>query len=230
MKAFRKFTPDELEFVDQFKIGELVAEEGSTVLTEGSNSPHLYTVLAGWGFRYKTLDDGRRQILNFVFPGELIGLQSAVMNTMEHSVDALSGMLLCVFQRERIWELFREFPSLAFDFTWLAAREESLIDEHLLSVGRRSAVERVAYFFLHLYDRAEAVGLTNRAGMPIPFTQQHIADALGLSLVHTNKTLRKLDQMKLLSWDRKIVTIKQRTALEQLAKFSDTKQFVRPLI
>ncbi|MGE3643768.1 MAG: Crp/Fnr family transcriptional regulator, partial [Beijerinckiaceae bacterium] len=228
--VFRKFTNEELEFVAQLKSGELVAEKGSTILTEGANSAHVYTILAGWGFRYKTLEDGRRQILNFVLPGEFIGLQAAVMNKMDHSVEALSDMLLCVFQRERIWELFKYSPSLSFDVTWLAAREERLVDEHLLNVGRRSAAERMAFLFLHLYDRAEAVGLTTKRGMQIPFTQQHIADALGLSLVHTNKTLRKLQRANLLAWDNKLVTIRQREALEVLAKSGGPTNQVRPLI
>ena len=68
---FRKFCPKELEFITRFKTGELSVDPGATILVEGSHSAHLFTVLSGWGFRYKTLEDGRRQILNFVMPGDL---------------------------------------------------------------------------------------------------------------------------------------------------------------
>ena len=96
----------------------------STVLVEGNHSAHLYTVLSGWGFRYKLLPDGRRQILNFVMPGDLIGLQGSLMGEMQHSVEALSPMLLCVFERDNLFELYRNHPGLAFDITWIASREE----------------------------------------------------------------------------------------------------------
>src|SRR5262245_38604794 len=73
--GFRRFTADELRFVANFKRGELVAEQGATILAEGTHSAQLFTLLSGWAFRFKTLEDGRRQILNYVLPGDLIGLQ-----------------------------------------------------------------------------------------------------------------------------------------------------------
>jgi CRP-like cAMP-binding protein len=152
--------PDELAFVKSFKVDELRVDPGTSFLREGSQSEHLYTVLSGWAFRYKMLDDGRRQILNYALPADIVGLQGAVMREMEHSVEALTPLTLCVFPRVKLWELYGHFPSLAFDMTWLAAREEQLIDENLVSLGRRTALERIAYLLLHLYTRAEEAGLT----------------------------------------------------------------------
>ena len=139
MPSFRPFTSEELKFVSSFKSGELVAETGSSILMEGAHSAHLYTVLSGWAFRYKTLVDGRRQILNYLLPGDLVGLQGSVIGEMDHSVEALSPLVLCVFQRDRLDELFRNHPGLGFDVTWLAAREERMLDEHLLSLGVAAA-------------------------------------------------------------------------------------------
>ena len=73
----------------------------------------------------------------------------------EHSVEALTPLTLCVFPRSKLYELYSEFPTLAFDITWLAAREEQLIDEHLVSLGRRSAKERTAFLLLNLFERAK---------------------------------------------------------------------------
>ena len=84
MPHFRDFTPPELDFVSRFKTGELSVEGGAVILMEGSHSAHLFTVLEGWGFRYKTLEDGRRQILNYLMPGDLVGLQGTVMGEMQH--------------------------------------------------------------------------------------------------------------------------------------------------
>nr|WP_245419673.1 Crp/Fnr family transcriptional regulator [Phyllobacterium salinisoli] len=196
---FRDLEDTERAFISTFKIGEMTVRSGATILMEGSASPHLYTVLSGWGFRYKMLDDGRRQILNFVFAGDLIGLQGSLMEEMQHSIEALSTFTLCVFQKDGLPKLFGNLPRLAFDVTWLAAREEIMLDEHLLSVGQRSALERAAYLIAFLYQRAKAVRMLNGQNV-IPVTQQHIADSLGLSLVHTNKTLKKLADRKALSW------------------------------
>jgi hypothetical protein len=111
---------------------------------EGAPADSLMTVLSGWGFRYKSLPDGRRQILNFVMPGDLLGLQSTLLREIHHSAEALTEVRLCLFQRERLWLLYHEHPSLALDVTWLAARQELMLDENLTSVGRRSARERGA--------------------------------------------------------------------------------------
>ena len=94
--CLREFSPEELEFVKRFKIDELHVEPGASFLTEGTRSEHLYTILEGWAFRYKVLDDGRRQILNFALPADMVGLQGAVMEEMEHSVEALTPLTLCI--------------------------------------------------------------------------------------------------------------------------------------
>ena len=77
---------------------------------------------------------------------------------MQHSVEALTDMMLCVFPREKLWDLYTDYPTLAFDVTWLAAREEQILDEHLLSVGRRTAIERIAYLLLHLFGAPRRSG------------------------------------------------------------------------
>jgi CRP-like cAMP-binding protein len=138
--SLREFSAEELAFVKSFKVDELRVETGASFLRQGTRSEYLYTVLNGWAFRYKMLDDGRRQILNYALPADMLGLQGALMNEMEHSVEALTPLVLCVFPRGKLWDLYRRLPSLAFDITWLAAREEQLIDEHLVSLGRRRSM------------------------------------------------------------------------------------------
>jgi CRP/FNR family transcriptional regulator len=230
IKAFRKFEKDELEFVSGFKTGELSVEPGATIVAEGSQSAHLYTVLSGWGFRYKLLEDGRRQILNYVLPGDFVGLQTSLLNEMQHSVEALSRMLLCVFQRERVWELFECKPSLAFDLTWMAAREEQILDEHLLSVGQRSAEERAAYLLLFLFARAEARGMTKGSRIAFPFTQPHIADTLGLSLVHTNRILNRLARRKMIAIKKRELEVLNRKGLAEIAQWEPDIEGARPFI
>ena len=186
-------TADELVFIQDFKKREVSVAAGGSILREKSHSDELYTLRSGWAFRYRTFEDGRRQILNFLLPGDFIGLQAEIAGLSPYGVEALTESRLCVFPRERLWDLYQQFPRLAYDLTWLSSREELIVDENLLSAGRRSAIERVAMLLVHLYKRAINIGEGSKeAGVIFPLNQQHIADALGLSLVHTNKTLRRL--------------------------------------
>lgn len=230
LPCLRAFTASELEFVKQFKIDELHVDAGASFLHEGARAEHLYTVLSGWAFRYKMLDDGRRQILNFALPADMVGLQGTVMNEMEHSVEALTPLVLCVFPRAKLWDLYSKFPSLAFDITWLAAREEQLIDENLVNLGRRSALERTAYLLQHLYVRAEEAGLVKNGTIQFPFTQQHLADTLGMSLVHTNKTLKRLLASKAIRWKDRVFEMIDRTALTEIAGDEVAPRQGRPFI
>ncbi len=230
MSQFRAFTPEELKFVSGFKRGELVAETGATILSEGAHSAQLFTLLSGWAFRFKTLEDGRRQILNYVLPGDLVGLQGSVIGAMDHSVEALSPVVLCLFQRDGLSELFKKQPGLSFDVTWLAAREERMLDEHLLSIGRRNATERAAYLVAFLHQRASAVGVTDNKQLLIPITQQHVADTLGLSIVHTNKTLRKLAERKLIRWHDRACEVLDVKGLMDIAGWEGLPERRRPLI
>ncbi|MCB1503375.1 MAG: Crp/Fnr family transcriptional regulator [Hyphomicrobiaceae bacterium] len=229
-KCFRPLEESELRFLNKFKTGELVTEAGAAILLEGSNSPHLYTVLSGWAFRYKTLPDGRRQILNFALPGDFLGLQSSLFSEMQHSVESLTQMVLCVFPRERLWELYSEYPALAFDLTWLVAQSERVLDESLLSVGRRSALERIAFILLYLHNRAYVLGLTQGKRMKAPFTQQHIADALGLSLVHTNKTLKVLADRKCIRWKDGVLELLDDAKLMEIAGYNEPRDRLLPIL
>jgi CRP-like cAMP-binding protein len=214
----RDFAQGELDFVRTFKSGELSASAGTSVLLQGTTSPHLFTLLSGWAFRYKTLADGRRQILNFALPSDLLGLQASIGNELQHSVEALTDVVLCVFHTEQLWELYQKHPTLAFDVTWIASREEQILDENLLSVGRRSAIERTAFLLLHLFLRAEQAGLCKGDTIQFPFTQQHVADTLGMSLVHTNKTLKRLAASKTMRWKERKFELLDRQGLADIAR------------
>ena len=228
--AFRELSQTELAFMHRFKRGELVVDPGATILLEDSASPHIYTILEGWAFRHKQIEDGRRQVLNFALPGDLLGLQIAVMNDMQHTVSALTRTRLCVFQRDKVWSVFADHPALGFAMTWIAAHEEQLLDGHLLSVGQRNALERVAYLVLHLYERAATVGYAGDDLLQAPFGQAHFADALGITTVHLSRTLRRLRERELLLWRDDMITILNRPELERIAAYEYVEGERRPLI
>ena len=231
--AFSPLSVAQLSYIEAMRSDRIGYSAGSQFKPENQHVEALYTLYSGWAFRFKTLSDGRRQILNFLLPGDLIGLQEQFSDGPSHGVDAITDVTLCVFPREKLWALYRDHSSLAYSVTWLAAREESNVDENLLSTGRRNASERIAALLLHLHRRATRLGLADLAdngSIAFPLTQSHIADALGLSLIHTNRSLRKLHLAGLHHIEAGRLTILNPKALERLSEYYEQPTRQVPLI
>lgn len=217
--------------MQRFKVGELKIDAGTQLLMEGHNSPQLFTALSGMGLRYKTLEDGDRQVVNFIFPGDFIGMQAGILGEMKHSVEATTDMTLCVFDRKEIWQIYRTEPERAFSLTWLAAIEEHFLGEALTTVGQRTAQERIAWALLRIYRRLSALDLRTGKSVPLPYRQRDIADAVGLSLVHTNKTLARLREQQLASWvDSQLIISDQRRLAKVAGMDPEADIAKRPLI
>ncbi|WP_236574122.1 Crp/Fnr family transcriptional regulator [Hydrogenophaga sp. PBL-H3] len=232
LALFVEHAPQELELVQSLKRRAVRLEANESLIQEGQTDAPLYTLLQGWAFRYKTLSDGRRQILSFLLAGDFIGVQQKMGDAAAHGVDTLTSASFCVFQRDALWEIHRRSPTMGFNVTWLTAHEESLVDDTLLSVGRRSAEERIASTLILLFKRAAALQEDKGVGGVVwPLTQQHIADALGLSLVHTNKTLRKLEKRGLHQIKDGRLFLRDVKALARLADlYGDGHPPQRPLV
>lgn len=228
--AFSGNSEAEIDFIQGFKERELRVAAGDAIVREGESGGELYTLLSGWAFRYRSLSDGRRQIFNFLLPGDFVGLQDQLGSASSHGVEALTEVKLCVFSRPRLWDLYRAHPALGFDLTWLCAHEELIVDENLLSVGRRSATERIAMLLTQLYKRADSIGLCDEEGVLLPLTQQHFADALGLSLVHVNKTLKRLRDLGFYTLVRGRLKLVNPAGIAHLADYYALPLRGRPLI
>jgi CRP-like cAMP-binding protein len=227
---FKPVSQTELAVINDIKREHLSLPAGSEIISAGQHGADVYTLYAGWAFRFKSLPDGRRQILNFLLPGDLIGLQAGMFDAAQHGTEALTNVELCLLPRRKVWDLFGRMPGLAFDVTWLGAREESHVDENLLSAGQRSAAERIAALIVILYKRAEALALVKDRTFVFPLSQQHVADALGLSLVHTNKTLARLRRMGMFTQVNGSLTLTNPQVLERVAQHFEQELPRRPLI
>lgn len=225
--AFQPIKPEELAVIDELKQSEIDFDAGTDLIREGDSDSGLFTLLTGWAYRYKTLHDGRRQILNVLLPGDFIGLQQKMDAVASHGVRSLTPVRVCSFRRDAVWALHRDVPSLGYDVTWLAAHGERLVDDNLLNVGQRGALERAAALLLVLHARAAPFdpGDVQQDGIVFPLTQQHLADAMGLSLIHTHRTLRKLQQLGLVEWRAS----QQRLRLPDLQKLAAVARIRWPL-
>lgn len=230
-RAFTPVEPGVLDFIEGFRASTLSVPAGGALVHENQANSRMFTLYSGWAFRYKTLSDGRRQILNFLLPGDLVGLQQEFGDLSAHGVEAVTDCALCVFQNDSLWSVFREHPRLGYDITWLAAHEEGHVDDNLLTAGRRNATERLAMLLMHLYRRLERVDLVEADGSVVfPINQQHMADALGLSLVHTNKSLRRLAQLGLHELANGRLRLLNPHALERIAEYYDRPPRLLPLL
>ncbi|MFJ5369196.1 Crp/Fnr family transcriptional regulator [Bosea sp. CER48] len=228
--AFKDKTDDEIRFIQAMKLDHRPLPAGADIIHPGQEDAELYTLYSGWAFRYKSLPDGRRQILNFLLPGDLVGMQASLLSAAEHGIEALTDVELCVFPRRRIWDLFVKMPSLAYELAWLSSREEGLVDDNLMSVGQRNAGERIAALIISLYHRADALGLVTNDSFAFPLSQQQLADALGLSLVHTSKTWSRLRKAGLFSLSGGRLTLLNPRLTAHMASVFDQSSALRPLI
>lgn len=192
---------------------------GDELIVEGEPISRVFIVTEGWAIRHRDLSDGRRQIVNFVLPGDFVGVQSLLFAQSDHSVSALTKVKAAHFEPDRIIELFARFPRLAAALSWCTTREESIIAERVASIGRRSAYERMAHLFLELLYRLRTVRAAAGKTFEMPVTQEVLADVLGLSIVHVNRTLRRLRQERLIEMDGGRIVIPDVAALEKTADF-----------
>ena len=228
--GLRPLDAAQIEWMQAFKQGELRIERGTDVLVQGLRSAHIYTVLDGVLMRYKLLEDGRRQIVNFMFPGDLVGLQAAMGEPLSHSVEAVTPATLCIFPRDRFPEFIGSNADLAFDVVWLAAKEEQALEDHMVALGQRTASERIAYLAVYLVQRAMETGMARGTTVPLTITQTQIADMLGLSLVHTNRTLQTLRSANLIGWTLTEIHVADLDAARDFARCDPPATGKRPYL
>jgi CRP-like cAMP-binding protein len=181
-------------------------KRGTEFAPEGTTSRTAFIVQSGWACSYKHSREGGRQITSFPLPGDFMGLGSILLRSSHHSFAALSDIVVSSFSVSSMMGLFEKFPRVAAAILWAASRDEAMLIEHLVNVGRRSAVDRVAHCLLELRQRLQLVGLASETEFGCPLTQYDLADALGLSPIHVNRVLRQLREQDLL-------TLKSHTAI-----------------
>lgn len=194
-------------------------QPGHELIHEGQAKASAFILSEGWACSYKLLLDGKRQIVDFQIPGDFLGLRSILFRTADHSVEAVTRIEATEVLAPDILEAFADAPRLATAVLWAASRDEAMVVEHLVNVGRRSAEERMAHFVLEMGARLALVGAGDRTGFDCPLTQYHLADALGLSAVHVNRVLRHLREEGLMTFRNGRVAFDDFDRLKTVAAF-----------
>lgn len=232
VELFTPWPPADVAALQRLKQGESRLPADSVLIHEGQGASQVYTLLSGWAFQFRTLANGKRQILQFVLPGDLVGAQHAVIGNAWHGVRTLTDATFCALGPELTRDHASSTHTLGRAVSVLLAQDCSALEEQLVSLGQRTALERVAALFLTMFRRAAALQQDRgESGVDFPATQQHIADMLGLSLVHTNKTIRRLQRQTGCSLRHGRLAIPDLTAVSRVANlYSDGRPVIRPLL
>jgi CRP-like cAMP-binding protein len=196
-------------------------DANEVLVTEGSAPNRVYQVSEGWAIRYKTLPDGRRQILDFLLPGDTTGLFSVLFDQSCCGVQALTPLLVRSAGARRLVSEFNRSQQMAVTLSWLAGCHARRSDEQILRIGRRNAEERMAHLFLELYRRLRRSGLQDTVARRLPITQKTIADHIGMSQVHANRTFRALVRHGVVALRDGNVLLLDPHELVRLADFED---------
>ena len=191
---------------------------GEEIVAEGEHASRPQFIVSGWACRQRVLADGRRQIFSILLPGDGIGLsrfpraELASLHALTALETADAGPVLSAVQGGRA-------PGVARALSALEPLEQMLLFDHMVRLGRQTAYERVAHFLLELQRRLEIAGLGDSQRFPLPLTQEVMADALGLSIVHVNRTLQQLRRERLIELRSGVTILLERELLGGIAGY-----------
>ena len=171
----------------------ITARKNKDMLVAGRHYGAVYVNHNGWLLRYKILHGGSRQIIDFILPGQIFGLQACLFKNALYSVAAITESSLSEIPFEMIDNVFERSPRLARALFWSAISETAIVGEHLVDAARRSAYERISHLLLELFVRLKGSGVADDMSFELPLTQELIGDAVGLTTVHVNRTMRSLN-------------------------------------
>lgn len=219
LSAFVRLAPSDLAVMSDVYRRRRNFAVGVDMIHQGQTDQCAYVLASGWAFSYKLLPGGTRQIVDFQVPGDFLGLRSVLFRTSDHNVEPITPVQASEVRQRDLLAAFSQTPRLATAVLWAASRDEAMVVEHLVDLGRRNATERMAHFLLELGARLRLVGMADRTRFACPLSQYLLADALGLSAVHVNRVLRELREEGLVTFQKGQVTFDDYDALVEFAGF-----------
>lgn len=222
LSAFVALSETDIAALARFDRRRRTFRAGHEMTHEGQANASAFILSAGWACSYKMLPDGERQIVDIQIPGDFLGLRSILFRTSDHTIEAITRIEAAEVLAPDILDAFSHAPRLATGVLWAASRDEAMVVEHLVNLGRRTAEERMAHFLLELGTRLQLVGMGDKTGFDCPLTQYHLADTLGLSAVHVNRVLRKLRESGVVTFQKGRVDFDDLPRLIDIAEFDVT--------
>lgn len=219
LSSFMNLSPIESTEISEFHRRRRGFAVGVDMIHQGQTNQSAYVLASGWACSYKILHDGTRQIVDFQIPGDFMGLRSVLFRVADHNVEPITPLQASEVKRRDLLDAFARSPRLSTAVLWAASRDEAMVVEHLVNLGRRSAAQRMGHFLLELATRLQLVGMATRAGFACPLSQYLLADALGLSAVHVNRVLRELREEGLMTFQKGRVVFDDYDGLVEFCSF-----------
>ncbi len=191
------------------------------LIREGDETGPMFVVLEGWICRYKILPSGSRQIMAFLMPGDACDLHIKLLAEMDHGIQAITPASAATVSKAAMQTMMHEHPNIAGAMYTAQLVDEGIMRAWIVSMGRRSSIERVAHLVCELYLRARNIGLTHDTEFALPLSQLVLADALGMTPVHINRVLKELRLSGAMALSRGSVTIMHPGKLVQIAGFDE---------
>ncbi|MBL7004407.1 MAG: Crp/Fnr family transcriptional regulator [Gammaproteobacteria bacterium] len=223
LSLFKELSKIELDDKDAIHSAQYKIQAKKILYKEGSIPEDIYTIYHGWVLQYKALSNGKRQVLKVALPGDLVGFQTDANGALTHTSMTLSNTILCALPISSVRDSFKEYPALADRMTQMHARDMSICQNHLIGVGQKSAEERIAYLCMEIYSRVKMIHEeTVDNNIEFPLTQEEIGDAVGLTQIHVNRTLKSLREKGLLEIKGKRLYILNKAGLKDLGSFDES--------
>lgn len=191
------------------------------LIREGEHPEHVLLVMDGMVCRHKLRTGGQRQIMAYLLPGDLGDLDVTLLKKMDHTITTMSACKVVRLAPQTLADILNQHPAIARALRMSTLVDEATLREWLVNIGSRSAMERIAHFFCELLVRFEAVGLAIQHSYALPLTQADLADTMGLSSVHMNRSLQELRRQGLIELKGGRLSILDLPRLRALAEFKD---------
>ena len=216
-----ELTPDDIGALETATARSRKYAPRQDLIREGDEPGPVFVMLEGWACRYKVLPSGTRQIMAFLMPGDCCDLHVAMLAEMDHSIQALTPAKVATVSRGEMQAMMRDHPDIARAMYTAQLIDEGIMRAWIVSMGRRSSIERVAHLMCELYLRARNIRLATGDPFALPLSQLILADALGMTAVHINRVLKELRLSGAMALRRGSLEILDPVKLVQIAGFDE---------
>jgi CRP-like cAMP-binding protein len=189
------------------------------IVKEHERCPQLYLIESGWVFRSRGLASGRRQIVNYALPGDILCADSVLFKASSFDLTARTPVSIIRIEPPSSAEMFDKYPGLSAAIAWTMGQEESILAERVVSLGRRDSLEKLAHALCELEARLSAIGHMRGRTIELPLNQEDFADILGISVIHVNRTFRRMSEDKIAEYRKGQIDLLDRAKLAELAAF-----------
>jgi CRP-like cAMP-binding protein len=189
------------------------------IVRDGERPSECSLILEGFACRYKLTPNGKRQIMAFQIPGDVVDLHSLLLREMDHAVGTMTPCRVALIPQGALLELMDRHPRLARALWRDTLVDSAIFRAWMIGIGRRSAYQRIAHLLCEVFVRVSAVGLVQDHSFDFPVTQADLGDSLGLSVVHVNRVLQALRGDGLITLKGRTLTIRDWQRLKQAGQF-----------